>query len=299
MLKYTLFGFLMISFFSYEQEPQIQFKSVKIEKDYVQYGAIGIRFSGRFDMLEFRKKYPSDSLMSRAFLKKTFTFSIKPHMNGASILSNKGYDRLFSKKEVVYQIPYTFSQKDVDSLEFEFSQFLPYAAMNLNSGEQHIGCTIMFSGKDGFNHAVIGRFELETLTFQKPKTRLFEIVLDSLEINPVNEKGKRWDPSITNRDLADMEFSLSCGGIRVLEIYKENSNHIRYRKNPLIFALTISENDEIHISLVDRDLFFHDAIAYWKLDSMEMPPDEKFEFSDGKVNMVAYHFSCKAGPLIE
>lgn len=282
-----------------QKKPAVTFESVLMEKDAVVKGSKGIRISGKCNFSAYKANYGSDSLMTKAFYDKAFYLTITPlQKDSLDIKPALGHNAVFSDDKVSTKLKMKPTAEDVRAGKIDFSWFVPYASLKLNASEQELIFSLLFYGKDGFNNVVSGKQKTEKITFLKPKTRTFEIQLDSLTVNTLDNNGELWDVSFSSKvDKPDLEWTILLGDKELGNIQKGNSYTINFGKKPRIFKFTISENDEVYIYLADTDDFEDDPIANWKYNTSNMKDDVVYKQDEKKANLASFSFSCKAGPV--
>lgn len=304
MHNFFRFSFLSLALFSSlvvfaQKKPAVAFESVLLEKDIVVEGSKGIRITGKCNFLAYKANYNSDSLMMKAFLDNAFYLTITPmQKDSVNIKPALGHNAVFAEEKVSTKLKMKPASDDVKSGTITFSWFVPYASLKLNAGEQDLAFSVLFYGKDGFNNVISGKYKTEKIAFQKPKTRTFEVQLDSLTVNTFDNNGELWDVSFSSKvDKPDLKWTILLGDKELGSIQKGNSSTINFGKKPRIFKFTISENDEVYIYLTDEDDFQDDPIANWKYNTSNMKDDVVYKQEEKKANLASFSFSCKAGPL--
>lgn len=298
-MKALLIICLLLSINSFAQKPNVKFTDLLIQKDLVVKGSKGVKISGKCNFSSFKTTYTSDSLMNNAFFGNAFYLTIVPLQKDSSeIKPALGHNAVFADDKVSTKLKIKPTAEEVKSGTVDFSWFVPYASLKLNAADQELIFSLLFYGKDGFNHVVSGKQISEKITFLKPKTRVFEVQLDSLTVNTLDNNGELWDVSFSSKvDKPDLEFTILLGDKELGNIQKGNSSSINFGKKPRIFKFTISENDEVYIYLVDEDDFNDDPIANWKYNTSNMKDDVVYKQEEKKVNLSSFGFSAKAGPM--
>jgi hypothetical protein len=290
--------FLAFSFFGFSQKPEVSFENVLIEKDFVNGGSKGFQVSGKCDIQAFKANYGSDSLMMRAFFNNAFYLTITPQDKDTfPIKPAMGYSVLFAEDKVTTKLKLKPGKTEVRAGKINFTWFVPYAALKLNATSQDINFFFQFYGKDGFNNVVSGKHRTQKINFVKPKTRVCEIQLDSVVVKDHDSKGQVWDANIYMIDKPDLQWSIWLGDKMINSIEKGSSYSINFGLKPRIFKFMISENDEIHVYLVDDDEYLDDPIANWKFNSTNMNDNISYKQEEAKANVTNFSFSCKVGPL--
>lgn len=298
-MKSLLFICLLLSINSFAQKPKVVFTDLLIQKDLVVKGAKGVKISGKCNFSSFKTNYTSDSLMNKAFYDNAFYLTITPLQKDSSeIKPALGHNAVFSDDKVSTKLKIKPTAEDVKAGKVDFNWFVPYASLKLNAADQELTFSLVFYGKDGFNSVVSGKQKTEKVIFLKPKTRVFEVQLDSLSVNTLDNNGELWDVSFSSKvDKPDLEFTILLGDKELGNIQKGNSSSINFGKKPRIFKFTISENDEVYMYLVDEDDFNDDPIANWKYNTSNMKEDVVYKQEEKKVNLSSFGFSAMAGAI--
>lgn len=295
----VVFGFNQFLAFSvFAQTPSVLFESVVIETDAMNMGSKGLNISGKCDLQDYRKTYPSDSLMVKAFWSNAFYLSISVlNQDSIAVKPAMGFAAAFPEDKICTKIKFNPNKLETLSGRLKFSWFVPYAALKLDPANQEVTYSLSFSGKDGFNKEVSGKYSFTKVTFVKPRTRVCEVQLDSVRVNKFDVKGRVWDANIYAIDKPDLEWSISIGEKKVFNVRKENSYAMDYRLSPKVFKFLISEGDEVHVILVDIDEFLHDPVAYWSFNCTTIIENKIYKENQIGANVAALSFSYKAGPL--
>lgn len=281
----------------FSQKPKVTYESVLVEKDVVVDGAKGIRVKGKCNFQAYRTNYSTDSLMYRAFLGNAFYLSITPYVSDTSIIQPAfGYSLVFPDEKLFVKRKIKPTLNEVKAGLVDFSWFVPYAAMKLHPTQQELNYTMKFYGKDGFNNVVSGDFKTTKTAFEKPKTRVFEVHLDSIIVKPVDNQGQVWDLGFLDEYAKpDLKWFVKLGGEELNAVQKMNTYELDYSDKPKVFSFVISENDEVLLYLVDVDEYMDDSIASWKLNSSNMKEGKIYKQEEAKANLKAFGFSFKAG----
>lgn len=282
---------------AWSQKPVVKIHSLLAQKDYVDNGAKGILLSGICDFSENKQLYPSDSLIRHAFSDIPFYLTITPKVDTSTIKPALGYNAVFKEDKISDKLKIKPSISEMKTGKVSFSWFIPYAAFKLNNGKNSISFDLSLYGKDGFNRVVSAKLTSEKVEFEKPKTRVFELSLDSLQVKQLDVKGQAWDPTLAGYDGPDLDFRIQLGTFTVNKIHKSNNYTLSFPEKPRLFKFVISENDEVAIYLVDEDEIWDDAIANWKFNSTNMKEGVEHTQPKPKANLVYFSFFCKIGPL--
>ncbi|MGV3612070.1 MAG: hypothetical protein ACO1N0_14020 [Fluviicola sp.] len=270
---------------------------VSIQTDYVENGVKGFRIGVSPDFNLLRKKYPVDSVFKKALTQGKFAFKLSLFQDTTPLKPAFGYLKAFGKSDFI-EIKRTcnpvFQEENKASVVTQMI-FIPYASLKLKEGKQVLSVTADFSGKDGFNTPYKQTTKSAVFTFIKPLTKIFEVSLDSLVVNTLDNNGQAWDHELFGTDAPDLDFSIKMGDLEVGNIHKGNNYKIAFPQKPRIFRFLISENDEITIFLVDMDDAFHDPIASWRFNTTNMKEGANYEQKENKANMKAFSFRCKVG----
>lgn len=292
----SIFFIHVIVLSTWSQQPKVLIQDIVLQKDAVVKGAKGIQVSGNCNFQAFTAVYNNDSLMEIAF-DDDFYLTVTPKMDTNEIEPAMGYNLVFPDKKVAVKLKVVPATFELLKGKVPFSTFIPYAAFKLDAGTQELSFLFQFYGKDGFNNVVSGRAVSPKLAFEKPKTRVFECKIDSLEVKQTDSKGQMWDPSLTTIDKPDLKFSFVLGDFRVNSINKHSSYKIDYTQKPLVYRFLISENDEVYFYLADEDELFDDPIANWKFNSTNMFDNVDYQQKQAKANLKGFSFTCKVGQL--
>lgn len=285
-----------LAFTAWTQQPKVQIQDIVLQKDAVVKGAKGVQISGNCNFQAFSTVYNNDSLMEIAF-DDAFYLTITPKIDSNEVEPAMGYNLVFPDKKIAVKLKINPATFELLKGKTPFTTFIPYAAFKLDAGSHELSFLFQFYGKDGFNNVVTGRAISPKLAFEKPKTRVFECKIDSLEVKQTDSKGQMWDPSLTSIDKPDLKFSFVLGDFRVNSINKHSSYKIDYTEKPLVFRFLISENDEVYFYLADEDELFDDPIANWKFNNTNMFDNVDYQQKQAKANLKGFSFTCKVGPL--
>ena len=298
-MKKFLVVALLISMNGFAQKATVTFPDLLLQKDVINNGVKGIKISGKCNFSAYKANYVSDSLMNKAFYDNAFYLTISPLLKDSSAIKPAlGHNAVFSDDKVSTKLKIKPTIEEVKSGTTNFSWFVPYASLKLNATDQTVIFSLQFYGKDGLNNVVSGKQITDKITFVKPKTRTFEVKLDSLTVNTLDNNGELWDVNFSSKvDKPDLEWSIMLGDKELGNIQKGNSSSINFGAKPRIFKFTISENDEVYIYLVDEDEFKDDPIANWKYNTSNMKAEVVYQQEEKKVNLSSFSFSCKAGPV--
>lgn len=269
-----------------------------VQTDYVENGVKGLRITTTCNYEALRKKYPSDSLLDHALLTSKFSVKLSIFQDSNQVKPAFGYQKAFGKSDFI-------EFKESCNLVFSGSKaipvtnvfFIPYAALKLKEGKQHLYVAADLYGKDGFNTTYKQNKQSEIFTFNKPLTKIFECALDSLVVKSFDKNGQAWDHDLFGTDAPDLDFSIKMGDLEIGNIHKGNNYSISFPEKPRVFRFLVSENDEVTIFFTDIDDAFHDPIASWRFDTSNMKEGVVYEQKEAKQNMKAFSFKCKLGKI--
>lgn len=287
----------LVATVTWSQKPVVKIHSLVAQKDYVDNGAKGILLSGVCDFSENKQLYPNDSLIRHAFSDVPFYLTITPKVDTSIIKPALGYNAVFKEDKISDKLKIKPSISEMKTGKVAFTWYIPYAAFKLNAGKNSVVFELSLYGKDGFNRVVSTKITSDKIDFEKPKTRVFELSLDSLQVKQLDVKGQAWDPTLAGYDGPDLDFRIQLGTFTVNKIHKSNSYSMIFSDKPRLFKFVISENDEIAVNLVDEDEIWDDAIANWKFNSTNMKEGVEHTQLKAKANLVYFSFFCKIGPL--
>lgn len=257
-------------------------KSVSVETDYEYQGVKGINITYKYNFLPLIEENNNDTLLARS----SFKINTQLYLNNIAIEPAIGYQEQIGTYENLEFNLFLFST-DISPTKNDKSmaQFIPYAALKLNEGNQTINIKAEITGKDatGFFHHQ--KVEKNDVTFNKPKTKTFTLNIDYIEVNLNNSKGQAWDYSFFKTDAPDIQASVLVGNISV---WKKNVNDTYmfavgpYSKN---INFVISENDKVAILIQDIDIIFHDYIAKWNFTTSDKKSGILYTYNKAKGNI--------------
>lgn len=260
-MKLTILLNFILLFFIAHAEKQIvsvdYISNVKINKDIVVEGALGIGIDYTIDFSAFRKSIGNDSILDLS----NFIFNVTFSENKIKIKPSFGYDKNKSKAG---SLQYT---KKYGSFEFSTTQpikesiFIPYAAFNLSEGLHNINVLIGLNGAvvngNSYNQTVI----VKDIAINTPKRLTTTINIDYIEVNEIDKNNKFWDLGYFGKAAPDVSVMLKLGSFLV---WRDgvNDTHV-YAKGPRSknIQFSVGANDILTLLVVDDDVMLSDFIG--------------------------------------
>lgn len=257
-------------------------KSVSVQTDYEYHGVKGINITYKYNFLPLIQENKNDTLLDNAI----FKISTKLYQNNVAIEPAKGYQ---SQANTNDKLEFTLSLLSTDisptKTDKTITQFIPYAVLKLNEGNQDIDIKAEITGKDAVDFFHHQKVEKNAITFNKPKTKTFTLNIDYIEVNTMNAQGQAWDYSIFRTDAPDIQVLVLVGNISVWKKSVTDTYMFAvgpYSKN---ISFIISENDKVEIYIQDIDLIFHDYIANWNFTTSDKKPGTLYTYNKAKGNI--------------
>ena len=275
-----------------QDKPEI-IKSISLIADHVEKGVRGINVTVSYNFQFLDSIYPADSILKDAVFASSFKIYLEIFENGKNVSADMGHNSVTKENGHFYMRSGIILMQDEVSKDMKADIFIPYASLKLTPEKHRIKLKAWISGKDGLSKSHKSAAQLKELEFTKPATKIFEVAIDSLVVNYFDTRGQAWDRSLFGSDSPDLDFNVYVASVNVGNIYKEDSYFVSSPSRPWIFRFVISENDEVILSLQDRDNIFHDDIASWKFISSNMRPGISYEQNQAKNNMRSFSFRCK------
>lgn len=110
--------------------------------------------------------------------------------------------------------------------------------------------------------------------------------------------GQSWDYTLSGTNAPDLDFKVTLGDALIGMIHKGNSYFLTFPEKPRVFRFLISENDEVYLTLSDKDEYIDDPIASWRFNSTAMKLNSWYEQTEAKANLEDFHFRCRIVPYI-
>lgn len=275
-----------------QDKPEI-IKSISLSADHVEKGVRGINVTVSYNFQFLDSIYPADSILKDAVFASSFKIYLEIFENGKNVSAEMGHNSVTKENGHFYMRSGIILMQDEVSKDMKANIFIPYASLKLAPEKHTIKLKAWISGKDGLSKSHKSAAQLEELEFTKPATKIFEVAIDSLVVNYFDTRGQAWDRSLFGSDSPDLDFNVYVASVNVGNIYQEDRYFVSSPSTPWIFRFVISENDEVILSLQDRDNIFHDDIASWKFISGNMRPGINYEQNQAKNNMRSFSFRCK------
>jgi hypothetical protein len=229
----------------------------KITPNYTYKGVQGIYVEYQIDFKELRKKITNDSILELT----KFYFNTTLSLNNIKIKPALGFQYL---KNYNGNLQYV---KKYDDFNFDNENpiseyyFIPYAALDVDSGEYTINVLSSLNGKDAYGDNYIQNVIYKNISIKKPKQYKVTFNIDYLEVETLNTQKQSWDYNIFNNDKPDVSVSFLLANTL---IWTDNvRDSYIYAKGPKSknIQFMVSENDKIRFRVEDVDVVFHDFIA--------------------------------------
>ena len=170
--------------------------------------------------------------------------------------------------------------------------FIPYAAIDLPEGVQHLTAKI-YLYVDGYDRTYQQKSKTfsQDISFILPPKKMFSITIKNLVLTE-----KEWDirfDIVKNDFKADLRFLLWLDD----RIYKRlpvdlNSKELSNPEHVFQGQLLISEGDVVDFEISDYDfLTRNDLIANWNIQTWGLKPDSVYHLSGKRQNVANYDIS--------
>jgi hypothetical protein len=255
---------------------------INVETDYSKDGVKGINITYRYNFLSLEEYDHNDTLLRGCEFKLTTQLS----SNNEKVKPAQGYKYVTNSSGV---LEYTIKLKGRDIQPSYFSktitQFIPYAALNLNEGENTVTVQAEMSGKDASGRLHQNNKEKNDITFKKPLTKLFTLNIDYIEVNAHNAKGHVWDYAMFNSDAPDVGVNVLVGYTSVFRSNVNDSHMFAAGPNSKNISFMISAKDKISVLIQDIDVLFHDLIAKWEIATRYKKDGQVYTYDNTNANI--------------
>lgn len=199
----------------------------------------------------------NDSLLSKA----EFYFNTILSVNGTRIKPALGYSIMKNNKGNFQHVKRYNNFYFKESVPLKEDFFIPYAALDIDSGKHNISILSTLNGKDPLDNVYQQSIVTKNILIDKPKQKLVTFNIDYVEVEMLNPKNESWDFNIYNNAKPDVKVTFYVANTL---IWTDNvKDSYIYAKGPksknIIFK--ISEGDKIRFRVEDIDVLFHDFIG--------------------------------------
>lgn len=264
--------------------------SVTIETDAESEGAKGINVIYKYNFLPLEEESHNDTLLNGSIFKiKTNIYQnnvpVEPANGYASVTNSNG--------DIEFTLTLMGADIDASKLDKKITQFIPYAALKINQGNNTIQIKTEISGKDatGFLHQQ--KLEKSSIQFNKPITKTFTMNIDYVELNTLNAKGKAWDYSVFRTDAPDVGVNLLVGNTSVWKSHVNDTYMFAVGPNSKNISFSISENDKIVVLIQDIDIMFDDFAAKLLFSTSDKKTGVFYTYNKSKGNIKSCSLNFK------
>ncbi|MFN8282122.1 MAG: hypothetical protein U0U67_02855 [Chitinophagales bacterium] len=230
---------------------------IDVDTDYEFEGVKGINITYKYNFLSLEEDQHNDTILDNC----TFYLKTKLYVNGAAVKSELGYNAYKnSNGELEYSI--TLTGRDIQASKFDrkATQFIPYAAMQINEGEYAITINTEMTGNDATGQSHTDKKE-KPVTFKKPATKIVTMNIDYIEVNTLNAKNQAWDYALFKTDAPDVGVDIKVGNSTTWKSHVNDTYMFAVGPNSKNIQFTISEKDKFAVLVQDIDVLFHDFVA--------------------------------------
>lgn len=264
--------------------------SISVEKDVEYQGAKGISITYRYNFLPIEEENHNDTILKGAvFHLKTYVLensSFVEPANGYASVKNTNDD-------IEFDLTLMGSEITPSKFDKKITQFIPYASLNLVSGNHNIQIKAVLEGKDatGFFHQQ--EMEKPYIQFTKPATKLFTLNIDYIELNTLNSKGHAWDYALFRTDAPDVGVTILVGNTEVWKSHVNDTYMFAVGPNSKNINFTISENDNVIILVQDIDVMFHDFVARLVFETKNKKINQIYTYNKTSGNIKSCNLNFK------
>lgn len=264
--------------------------SISVEKDVEYEGAKGLSITYRYNFLPIEEENHNDTILKGAvFHLKTYVLE-----NSSFVEPANGYTSVKNTNgDIEFDLTLMGSEITPSKFDKKITQFIPYASLNLVSGNHNIQIKAILEGKDatGFFHEQI--LEKTDIQFTKPATKLFTMNIDYIELNTLNSKGHAWDYALFRTDAPDVGVTILVGNTVVWKSHVNDTYMFAVGLNSKNINFSISENDNIIVLVQDIDVMFHDFAAKWNFATKKKVDNQLYTYSKAGGNIKSCNLNFK------
>ena len=286
---FLLFFFALI-YTSIQATELTLFKALTVEPNVTKDGVKGMTISYTFNLTPIEDINPKDTVLKNA----SFVFKTTFSENDKPIKSAKGYNSVSNETgNVVIERYLSLTETEATKNNQTIRQFVPYAALQLDSGKHTIDVTTIFSGKDGNDIAYKTTLKKPQVQILKPKVKIFTMDIDYIEVNDFNRSGQAWDYAFFKTDAPDVGVNILIGGTSVYKAHVNDTHMFAVGPNSKNIIFAISENDKVKILIQNIDIMFNDDIANWDFYTNDKKTNTVYTYNKSKGNIKSCNLTFK------
>lgn len=267
-------------------------QSIDVKTDYTYEGVQGVNVIYKYSFFPIEEKYHKniDSILQDA----DFLLQTKLLIDNKSITIASGYKTIGNTKNEL-EDEYSFFAREMyrGTSNKKIERFIPYAALNLSEGKHIISAKGLFSGKDKLGAKYAETVQKDNIEINKPKTHVFTLNIDYIEVNETNAKGNAWDIALFRPDAPDVDANVLIGNTSVWENHVNDTYMFAMGPKSKNISFVISDKDRVTILVQDLDVFFHDFIAKWIFETKDKKAGELNTYEKAGGNIKSCSLSYK------